>query len=74
VDVVLSYHARQKMLQRSIDARMVQAALSRPLWSPPTTRGTRYDGLVEDGRRLCLVVDESGLTPVLVTAFWYEGE
>ncbi len=49
---------------------MVEAVLLDPQWTPPTSRSTRYDGMVDD-RRLCIVVQEDRDTPIVVTAFWY---
>ena len=57
------------MIAQGISEAMVEAILLNPQWTPPTTRGVRYDSVI-DGRRVCVVVDAGDETSV-VTAFLY---
>jgi len=58
------------MRERLVTEAMVDAVLSDPLRSPATSRGTRYDGIVPDGRMLTVIVDERGVRPRVITAWW----
>jgi Domain of unknown function (DUF4258) len=69
----VSNHARMRMRRRDIDERMIEAVLEEPEWSPPTSRGTRYDRVV-DGRRLCVVIDERRDPIVVVSTWWFGTE
>lgn len=71
MDFRISRHAVEQMLSRDITLEMIDAVLSAPQWNPPSTRNTRYDGLVA-GRRLSVVVTEDTDPPLVVTVFWYE--
>ena len=62
-------HMRRRMVRREITEEHVRAVLMDPHRSPPTGRGTRYDGLAE-GRTLAVVIDEEHQPPYIVTAFW----
>lgn len=66
----LSKHALDAMEERLIDEAMIAAVLAAPVLMPPTTRGTRYDGIVPDVRVLTVVVDENADPVMIVTAWW----
>ncbi len=66
----LTSHAMEQMAERLVTEAMVDAVLANPVRSPATGRRTRYDGLVPDGRRLTVVVDESREPLRVVTVWW----
>ena len=57
------------MIGQGISEEMVESILLRPLSTPSTSRGVRYDGIWE-GQRLCVVVDAND-EALIVSAFWY---
>jgi hypothetical protein len=57
VDLYYTEHSHKRMLEKRISEEMVEGVLSAPRWTPATTRGIRYGGVV-DGRRLAVVIDE----------------
>lgn len=71
MDYALSQHALRRMLEDEITETMIDEVLLRPTWTPATTRGTRYDGILADGRRLCVVLDEDRNPPLVATVFWF---
>jgi len=71
MDLDFTHHAVKRMTEFGITGAMIDEVLSHPRWTPATGRGARYDGIVLDGRRLCVVVDERRMRPLVVTAFWY---
>ena len=72
MDFTFSPHALDRMWQNGLGPEDIDAVLSDPRWMPPTTRGTRYDGILGDGR-LAVVVDEERTVPHIVTVFWVGG-
>ncbi len=62
----------RRLGERGITRAMLDFVLEEPEWTPLTTRNTRYDRTVPDGRRLCVVVATEHEPWVVVTAFWYE--
>lgn len=65
----LSRHAVDQASWRNITHADIERVLSAPTWSPATTRGTRYDGIV-DGERLAVVVVDGSDPLLVITAFW----
>lgn len=66
----MSQHALESAAERLVSLAMIDAVLSNPVRMPPTTRGTRYDGMVSDGRWLTIIVDET-VEPVRVVTVWW---
>jgi hypothetical protein len=58
------------MFEQDITEDMIQGVLVNPQWTPSVSRRIRYDGVVEDGRRRCVVVSATDESRV-VSAFWY---
>ena len=68
MELYLTNHAIARMILRNISRDEIAAVLAKPQWMPATTRGTRYDAMVE-GRRVAVVVEE-GTDPLrVVTVF-----
>lgn len=66
----MSQHALESTAERLVSLTMIDAVLSNPVRMPPTTRGTRYDGIVSDGRWLTVIVDETAEPIKVVTVWW----
>jgi hypothetical protein len=74
VDIEVSRHAVARMVSQGISDAMVQTVLNAPQWMPVIGPNTCYDGIIQDGRRLRVVLAEEHAIPVLVTAHWVERE
>ena len=60
------------MIAQAISESMVESVLLAAQWAPSTSRGIRYDGVI-DGRRIGVVVDADD-EALVVTTFWYREE
>ena len=64
MELLYSLRTLYRMLTRDITDRQIRAVLDNPQWMPPTTRNTRYDGMVDE-RRLAVPV-AGGTDPLIV--------